>query len=135
MKDKIISLLLTQSDFEHPLLARELHSMVDTKLSLDSFRRLLPNMFNEFNEAQYAKVIHGMISKQNAVLILSTKSGGYFSAKDSKSRKSGGYAYFSTISTELQKARFINKFIKEVDNNSFQVEFAFLKEENSNELF
>jgi len=109
--------------------------MVNPNLSLRSFQRSISDVINSYNQEVYEKVIKGKISKDNAVLILSDKSKGYYAAGTKESRKEGAISYFMTVKAELEKSRFINKCINEIDNLRMQEQFPFLKEQNSGELF
>ena len=131
MKDLLISILLTKSNIEHPLLSVDLYKMVNPNLSLRSFQRSISDVINSYNQEVYEKVIKGKISKDNAVLILSDKSKGYYAAGTKESRKEGAISYFMTVKAELEKSRFINKCINEIDNLRMQEQFPFLKEQNS----
>lgn len=117
------------------MLSVDLFRLVNPNLSLRSFQRSISDIINEYNQKTYEKVIRGQISKDSAVLILSDKSRGYFAAGTKEARKEGVLEYFSTVKTELAKARFLNKFVNEVDNLRLQQDFEFLREENNGELF
>lgn len=135
MKDLLLSILLTRSSIDKPMLSVDLFRLVNPNLSLRSFQRSISDIINEYNQKTYEKVIRGQISKDSAVLILSDKSRGYFAAGTKEARKEGVLEYFSTVKTELAKARFLNKFVNEVDNLRLQQDFEFLREENNGELF
>jgi hypothetical protein len=135
LKDLLLSILLTRSSIDKPMLSVDLFRLVNPNLSLRSFQRSISDIINEYNQKTYEKVIRGQISKDSAVLILSDKSRGYFAAGTKEARKEGVLEYFSTVKTELAKARFLNKFVNEVDNLRLQQDFEFLREENNGELF
>lgn len=102
--------------------------MVKPNVSLRSFQRMIPEIINTYNQEVYSKVIRGLTGKDSAVLILSDKSRGFYAAGTKESRKEGAISYFLTVKAELEKSRFINKCIIEIDNYRFQQDFDFLKE-------
>ena len=135
MKDLLLSILLTKTSIEKPILSKDLFDQIKPKLSLRSFQRELPNIVNDYNLKTYEKVIKGQIPKDKAILILSSKGIGFYAAKDRESRKQGAIRYFLTVKAELEKSRFIAKCIREIDDFQFQQDFEFLAEKESGSLF
>ena len=130
MKDELISILLTKTSYEHPLLARELYDMLQIKnMSLDTFRRGIPAIKREFNHQQYEKVIKGFLSKDKVVVIESSKIDGFYAASTKEGRIRGYRHYVSTLRSEAEEAREKAKIIELVDNMRLQGELDFSKEE------
>ena len=79
---------------------------------LPNFQRHLLSWREEFNKQQLEWVITEKTKKENALMIVGSKSGGYSVARDLDECENGLKKYVATISSEAKTASMMVKFIE-----------------------